>query len=488
MQAETWLCLAGLLAIQTGISQSKRVALLPVPFTSHAKYHFNVARALLELGHEVWLIMADYVMEKGVLDTSGCQVIEYSTVTHIESSFMADVRDAYFEKRPPVFDGIFELYKKHCDILLTDEAFVGALRDLDLDLFVIDNILTIRMLTIIPYRLGVPFAFLGTHYDPVAQRIPFSPPVTPWALLPFTHRMTFPQRLQTTLLYLTSFSADPCSYSDAVSRYAPEMPDIPVDMLVARAEIWLVETDHILDYPRPAVPNVKLIGGTAPESPKPLPAEFQSFMDGAAEGVVVVSFGSYVLDLPREIIDKIFSALRKLPFRAVFRSSLTSPEPGTVMTSPWLRQNGQYEALYHAVPVVCLPIFTDQPYNAERMRVKGMAERLDLNTVSKEEPRATILNVGDGKTVQTSHQRRVRALPRRVRCTHEQSRILAGSRDEIWRRAHALCGARPCLLPVYRARYSGGVFPGCFRLVCPDCSGCLPFVSMCILSTQQAQD
>lgn len=300
--------------------------------------------------------------------------------------------------------------------------------------------------------------------------------------------MTFPQRLQTTLLYLTSFFADPCSYSDAVSRYAPEMPDIPVDMLVARAEIWLVETDHILDYPRPAVPNVKLIGGTAPEPPKPLPAEFQSFMDGAAEGVVVVSFGSYVLDLPREIIDKIFSALRKLPFRAVFRSSLTSPEPGTVMTSPWLRQNGQYEALYHAVPVVCLPIFTDQPYNAERMRVKGMAERLDLNTVSKEEPRATILNVGDGKTVQTSHQRRVRALPRRVRCTHEQSRILAGSRDEIWRRAHALCGTRPCLLPVYRARYSGGVFPGCFRLVCPDCSGCLPFVSMCILSTQQAQD
>lgn len=172
MQAETWLCLAGLLAIQTGISQSKRVALLPVPFTSHAKYHFNVARALLELGHEVWLIMADYVMEKGVLDTSGCQVIEYSTVTHIESSFMADVRDAYFEKRPPVFDGIFELYKKHCDILLTDEAFVGALRDLDLDLFVIDNILTIRMLTIIPYRLGVPFAFLGTHYDPLLRGFP----------------------------------------------------------------------------------------------------------------------------------------------------------------------------------------------------------------------------------------------------------------------------------------------------------------------------
>lgn len=319
MLAMLWSCLASLLAIQAVTSQGKRVALLPVPFTSHVKYHSNVARALVELGHEVWLLMADYVVEKGVLDTSGCNIIEYTTVPNIEESFMADVRDAYFEKRPPVFDGIFELYKKHCDILLTDEAFMRTLRDLDLDLFVIDNIFTIKMLTIIPYRLGVRFAFLGTHYDPVAQRIPFSPPVIPFTLLPFTDHMTFVERLQTTLLQVTSFFNDPTIYSDAVSRYAPEMPDIPVDRLVARAEIWLVETDHILDYPRPTIPNVKLIGGTAPGPPKPLPAGFESFMNGASEGVVVVSFGSYVLKLPQVISDKIFNALRKLPFRAVFR-------------------------------------------------------------------------------------------------------------------------------------------------------------------------
>ena len=85
------------------------------------------------------------------------------------------------------------------------------------------------------------------------------------------------------------------------------------------------------------------------------------------------------------------------------------------MTSAWLPQNdlvghantrvlvthcgknGQYEALYHAVPVVCMPIFTDQPYNAERMRVKGLAEKLDLNTVSEEELAGTILKVGTEK-------------------------------------------------------------------------------------------
>ncbi|PVD26860.1 hypothetical protein C0Q70_12008 [Pomacea canaliculata] len=55
--------------------------------------------------------------------------------------------------------------------------------------------------------------------------------------------------------------------------------------------------------------------------------------------------------------------------------------------------DGQYEALFHAVPVVCTPLVADQFYNAERMRVKGMAETVDLNTVSTHELHSTILKV-----------------------------------------------------------------------------------------------
>ncbi|PVD18326.1 hypothetical protein C0Q70_20875 [Pomacea canaliculata] len=84
---------------------------------------------------------------------------------------------------------------------------------------------------------------------------------------------------------------------------------------------------------------------------------------------------------------------------SVFRSNVSSPYTKKILTSSWIPQNdllahpntrmfvshcgknGQYEALFHAVPVVATPLFADQFYNAERMRVKGFAETVDLNTV-----------------------------------------------------------------------------------------------------------
>lgn len=44
--------------------------------------------------------------------------------------------------------------------------------------------------------------------------------------------------------------------------------------------------------------------------------------------------------------------------------------------------NGIYEAIYHGVPMVGLPMFVDQPDNIAHMEVKGTAVRLDLNTMT----------------------------------------------------------------------------------------------------------
>ena len=94
-------------------------------------------------------------------------------------------------------------------------------------------------------------------------------------------------------------------------------------------------------------------------------------MDGADEGVVIVSFGSYVLNLPEDISEKVLQVLLQLPMKSVFRSNLTSPDPAKILTSPWLPQNdlmghpntkvfvshcgknGQYEALCPSWPCRC---------------------------------------------------------------------------------------------------------------------------------------
>ncbi|KAB0339270.1 hypothetical protein FD755_025005, partial [Muntiacus reevesi] len=47
--------------------------------------------------------------------------------------------------------------------------------------------------------------------------------------------------------------------------------------------------------------------------------------------------------------------------------------------------NGIYEAIYHGVPMVGLPLFADQPHNVVHMTAKGAAIRLDLERMSTED-------------------------------------------------------------------------------------------------------
>ncbi|XP_076457769.1 2-hydroxyacylsphingosine 1-beta-galactosyltransferase-like [Babylonia areolata] len=394
-------------------SNAKTVVSVPVPFTSHVKYHSNVARALTGRGHKAWLAIPNNVLEKDYLDTHGLNTIPYDTLPGLEETFDALMIRSYFDNKPGNVIELCQLSKEIFNVMLKNDSFIRTIKQLSPDLIVIDNLPNAYVVSIIPYRLGIPFAFMGSYYDLPTLRVPFSPADSAFNFLTFSNKMTFLQRLQNTFSYIQFAVSSPSFTDDAVSMYAPEMKYIPLHDLVRQAEIFLVELDHVLDYPKPILPNVKLIGGTATGPAKALPPEFQSFMDSAKEGVVIVSFGSYVLGLPKHISDKILQVLLQLPMKSVFRSNLTSPDPKKILTALWIPQNdllghphtkvfvshcgknGQYEALYHAVPIVATPLFTDQPYNAERARVKGFAEVLDLNTCTAEQMRSSILTVAN---------------------------------------------------------------------------------------------
>ncbi|KAL8603855.1 hypothetical protein ACOMHN_049674 [Nucella lapillus] len=392
-------------------SETKTVVSIPFPFPSHTKYHTNVARALAKRGHQVWVTIPVQLLEKGYLDMSGFQTIPYEALPGLDDKLERLLYGAYFEKQPDKMFDIFRLCNDIFDNLLKNETFISTIKNTNPDLIVIDNISAFYAMSIIPYRLGIPFAFMGSFYTAHRLGIPFSPADVPLPILPYTNKMTFFQRLHTTLYYLLLCLHDPSFPTDVVAKYAPEMKYLSLNELVSRAEIFVVERDCVLDYPKPTLPNVKLIGGTATGPAKALAPEFQSFMDSAQDGVVIVSFGSYVLNLPQHISDKVLQVLLQLPMKSVFRSTVTSPDAKKILTSPWIPQNdllghphtkvfvshcgknGLYETLYHAVPVVATPLFVDQPYNANSAHSKGFAEVLDLNSCTVEEMKSTILKV-----------------------------------------------------------------------------------------------
>ncbi len=55
--------------------------------------------------------------------------------------------------------------------------------------------------------------------------------------------------------------------------------------------------------------------------------------------------------------------------------------------------NGIYEAIYHGVPMVGIPMFGDQPDNMVHMKVKGAALIMDFNTMKTEDLKDAINTV-----------------------------------------------------------------------------------------------
>ncbi|XP_004419178.1 PREDICTED: UDP-glucuronosyltransferase 2B31-like isoform X3 [Ceratotherium simum simum] len=174
--------------------------------------------------------------------------------------------------------------------------------------------------------------------------------------------------------------------------------------LMKKAEMWLIRTYWDFEFPRPFLPHFEYIGGFHCKPAKPLPKEMEEFVQSSGEnGIVVFSLGSIVSNMTEERANVIASALAQIPQKVIWRFDGKKPDtlgPNTRLYK-WIPQNdllghlktkafithgganGVYEAIYHGIPMVGVPLFADQPDNIERMKTKGAAVRLDFNTMSR---------------------------------------------------------------------------------------------------------
>ncbi|XP_058238731.1 UDP-glucuronosyltransferase 2C1-like isoform X2 [Hemibagrus wyckioides] len=295
------------------------------------------------------------------------------------------------------------LKESHFDVLLYDPMMPCA--DMMAEALELPSVMSLR----------VSFAY---NLERLCGQMPAPPSYVPAAAAQghLTDHMDFTERLENMLLYIIHTSMMILQQKLSFDRYFSELPGKPTTLCdtMGKADIWLVRTYWDFEYPRPLLPNFKFVGGLHCKPPKPLPKEMEDFVQSSGDdGIVVFSLGSMIKNITKERANTIASALGQIPQKVLWRYTGEKPEnlgPNTRLYD-WIPQNdllghpktkafithggtnGIYEAIYHGVPMVGLPLFGDQPDNLNHMKTKGAAVMLDFNKMDSKDLKQALNDV-----------------------------------------------------------------------------------------------
>ncbi|XP_049742078.1 UDP-glucuronosyltransferase 2B4-like isoform X2 [Elephas maximus indicus] len=256
----------------------------------------------------------------------------------------------------------------------------------------------------IPLVYSVRFTF-GYTIEKYSGGLLSPPSYVPVVMSELPDRMTFMERVKN-MIYVLYFDFWFQTFNEKKwNQFYSEILGKPTTLseTMGKAEIWLVRNYWDFQFPRPFLPHFHFVGGLHCKPANPLPKEIEEFVESSGKhGVVVFTLGSMVTNITEERANTIASALAQIPQKVLWRFDGKKPDtlgPNTRLFK-WIPQNdllghpktkafithgganGIYEAIYHGIPMVGIPLFADQPDNIAHMKVKGAAVSLDMDTMT----------------------------------------------------------------------------------------------------------
>ncbi|XP_020786162.1 2-hydroxyacylsphingosine 1-beta-galactosyltransferase [Boleophthalmus pectinirostris] len=406
----------------------KVIVVPPIMFESHLYIFKTLATALHQEGHETHFLVSEgreippsphYHLQRypGIFNSSTADSFLQSKVNNIFSG-----RLTFLE----LFD-ILDHYSQNCDAVVGSVEVMTRLKEAQFDLLLVDPNEMCGF--VIAHILGVQYAVFGTGlWYPAEAGAPAPLSYVPEFNSLLTDRMTLLERIANTAVYLVQrigvqYIALP-KYDRIMQKYGVQ-PQVAMSDLVQGSRLWMLCTDLALEFPRPTLPHVVYIGGILTKPPSPLPEDFEAWVNDTAEhGFVVVSFGAGVKYLSHDIAHKLAGALARLPQRVVWRFSGVPPRNlgNNTKLVDWMPQNDLlghantraflshgglnsiYEAMYHGVPVVGVPLFGDHYDTMTRVAAKGMGIMLHWKSMSEDDLYTALTSViKDSKYREQAH-------------------------------------------------------------------------------------
>ncbi|XP_075798825.1 UDP-glucuronosyltransferase 2B1 [Microtus pennsylvanicus] len=314
----------------------------------------------------------------------------------------------YYSKLEEVFSNYSDVIESFCKALVWNKSLMKKLQESKFDVILADAIGPCGEL--LAELLKTPLVYSlrfspGYNIEKYSGGLTLPPSYVPVVLSEFSDHMTFVERVKNMLqvlyfdFWFQAFNEKSWSqfYSEALGR------PTTLSEMFGKADIWLIRTYWDLQFPHPFLPNFDFVGGLHCKPAKPLPKEMEDFVQSSGEhGIVVFSLGSMVKNISSEKANIVASALAQIPQKVLWR--FDGKKPDTLASNTrlykWIPQNdllghpktkafiahggtnGIYEAIYHGIPIVGIPLFADQPDNINHMVAKGAAIRVDFSTLS----------------------------------------------------------------------------------------------------------
>ncbi|XP_073093612.1 UDP-glucuronosyltransferase 2B31-like [Manis javanica] len=298
--------------------------------------------------------------------------------------------------------------EKLCRDVVLNRQFMTRLQESRFDVVLADAIGPCAEL--LAQLLNIPLVYTlrfspGYEFEKYGGGLSLPASYVPIILSELSDKMTFKERVKN-MIYVLYFDFWFQVFNEKRwNHFYSEILGRPTTLyeLMGKADMWLIRTYWDLEYPHPLLPNFQYVGGLHCKPAKPLPKEMEQFVQSSGEnGIVVFTLGSMVSNMSEERANVIASALAQIPQKVLWRFDGKIPDTLGQNTRlyKWIPQNdllghpktkafvthggtnGIYEAIYHGIPMVGIPLFGDQPDNIAHLEVKGAAVRLDLGTLS----------------------------------------------------------------------------------------------------------
>ncbi|KAL1268037.1 hypothetical protein QQF64_033400 [Cirrhinus molitorella] len=170
-------------------------------------------------------------------------------------------------------DALKVIISRNAEGLLSSKDLMKKLQEYNFDAILIDPFETVGVIA--AEYLSIPAIYIQTSHpcgvDALASQCPAPPSYVPQPLTHFTDRMNFWQRsvnLVRTLIQPTTCERM-FARADEIASNVLQRKTSVVEIL-SHAALWFVHSDFALEFPRPLMPNMIIVGGMDNRKAEPL--------------------------------------------------------------------------------------------------------------------------------------------------------------------------------------------------------------------------